>query len=384
MLFQRVTSLLVGFLFGYSVAMQMHAASDVGMSAEIDSDEFTQHYTRDVHNLSALVVTSACPSDELPVGPIVEHRLRMLVGEGSSAHIQSVILYNQPPWMTTSDGFMTDIWNATLNGAPSTLKIVDYRKMSDPRYLARFFNVTGPSKTTVRELLYVGAKGAGYGKYQAQSPELVASNFLDMLHFLEMCTESTGTDICIHFDSDIFIYRNRTGIIDLVPSLFEKFPTWVAIQPPRLLLGGYHLNPDRSCAGYNSTWSSGRYLVVNRTRLLSKLPLRIARDNFLKTAFEFAWTQSLAPQKALGQMACGNETVAMHPAVMYTDGTSEMDSTQQVLEIAESAGLPVTVESGTTELINRVEQGRFQDNFGGPNGEDMLATKGRIKAGLAW
>jgi len=362
----------------------MPAASKIGVSAEIGSDGVIRSYGGDARDVSALVVTSACPTDNLPVGPMVEHRLRMLVGESSSARIQSTILYNQPNWMNPTDNFMMDITDATKKGAPSTLKVVDNKKMSDPKYLARFFNVTGPSQMTVGELLFTPAKTAGGGQYHAQSPTLVASNFLDMLHFLEMCTESAGTDLCIHFDSDIFIYRNRKGIVDLVPSLFAQHPSWIAIQPPKLAYSNFPLGPDGACSGYNSTWSSGRYMVVNRTRLLGVLPLQITSEKFIKTAFEFAWTQSLVPKIGLGQMICGNETMAMHPAVMYLDGSSEMDDTQQVLEIAESAGLPVTVASGTAELVDRVEHGRFQHNFGGPGGEDMLAAKSRIMAGLAW
>jgi len=101
---RRELLFLIG-LYGNGRAMQMPAASKIGVSAEIGSDGVIRSYGGDARDVSALVVTSACPTDNLPVGPMVEHRLRMLVGESSSALIQSTILYNQPNWMNPTDNF---------------------------------------------------------------------------------------------------------------------------------------------------------------------------------------------------------------------------------------------------------------------------------------
>lgn len=397
--------------------------------------------------IRALYATMTFPGDKLPLDAMVPHHLRMLTSDPSRI-AEVVIVANQPPWVNASSQWKAALQNVQKN-VNATVHYVNYDQYNDTNYLHKFFRLQGqcPGRSkwydgswtdilkTVASSIFQ-TMGDESGDMDSVSAEGLtsfigahdATNFMGMLAFLERCVSAErSVELCAFFDSDIFMHRRaEKGVFDLAPAVFRDNPDLISLQPPHIC-DDQKLGPENkySCPVRHEVWNSQRYLVINRTRLQSLLPLVMQpgmteRHQGFRCAFEHVWSDTVRQLNGLGWMFCGGEAFVIHPAGSMTPCDPSLEEHMQALAESEAASAiqvgenetkgistdriirgigclvgnslgytaksnvsPETIHRGASILIRRLESHKYKRTA--ENGcEDMGPSLPRVRSGSAW
>eukprot|EP00930_Biecheleria_cincta_P047200 TRINITY_DN32668_c0_g1_i1.p1 TRINITY_DN32668_c0_g1~~TRINITY_DN32668_c0_g1_i1.p1 ORF type:complete len:420 (-),score=43.94 TRINITY_DN32668_c0_g1_i1:183-1442(-) len=373
----------------------------------------------------ALLVTSLCPTDTLPISPMIAHWQRMLSGS-SSTLVNTKVLDNRPPWMKVhrSNASAAELHNLQSQQGIE-VETVNYERFDDAEFMARYINLldSGWDEASLRQVMDEASK-RGIWQHpmhdRDSQTKVYASNTLAMMHFFEACQHEELADVCIWLDPDIFLYRATYSAVDLASDVFGKHAQLVAAQLP----SGASAEPlqtdnDMLCRVMPVGLLSSRYFMVNRSRLISSFPLSLELDAFRLGGFEMVFTSWLNAHHAGGGMMCGGEIYAQHPpsvqslphncdqaAQFLSLGTSgpicgsNITFDRLLDQLAQSAGrqnltagaaLTASIPSATwnksigqEELIRRMESGLFVRASDADWVDDMAPSADRISQGFAW
>jgi len=373
----------------------------------------------------ALLVTSLCPTDTLPISPMIAHWQRMLSGSSSTV-INTKILDNRPPWMEVQRSNESAAELQYLQSRQGVqVEKIQYERFDDAEFMARYMNLmdSGWGNASLRQVMdEASMRGIWQQPMHGQDSQtkVYSSNTLAMMHFLEACQQEELADVCIWLDPDIFLYRATYSAIDLAFGVFGKHPEIVAMQLPsgksaELLQTGSAM----LCRVMPVGLLSSRYFMVNRSRLMSSLPFSLGLDAFRLGGFEMVFTSWLNAHHAGGGMMCGGEIYAQHPPSVQSL-PHNCDQAAQFLslgsggpicgsnitfdrlldELAQSAGwqnltgdaasttgIPSAAwnkSKGQEELIRRMESGLFVRASDADWVDDMAPSADRISQGFAW
>lgn len=376
----------------------------------------------------ALLVTSLCPTDSLPLSPMIAHWHRMLSGstsEQGGGVIRTLVLDNQAPWMEVkrSEEAAAELRNLQSQGVE--VAKIDYERFEDAKFMARYFNLldSGWDTASLRQVIDEASK-RGIWQHpmhdQDSQSKVYSSNTLAIMHFLEACQNEELADICVWLDPDVFLYRKTYSAIDLASDAFGSHPELLAVQLP----SGKSAEPLQTdnterCRVMPVGLLSSRYFMVNRSRLMSAFPISLDLDAFRIGGFEMVFTSWLNAHHAGGGMMCGGEIYAQHPPSVQSL-PHNCDQAVQFLPLGSSGpicGSNITFESlldqlaqsvgrqnltagftlttdipqaagnkstGQEELIRRMESGLFARASGVDWVDDMAPSADRISKGFAW
>jgi hypothetical protein len=345
------------------------------------------------------------------------HQRRMLVkrGEGFVKITKSTVIDNRPPWLpnrtSPHDVSLRQIQEEGFVNVSS----IDYDFMDDPRFLADIFSITERNNQlyTVRSLLENRIA-------QEEDPHKFLSNFMGMMSAMHSCANADQTiQLCIYFDSDIFVappYGGDQSILDSSVELFDKHPELVLLQPPFAHMhelrndeGPQAKDDDDDKEGCTADFKypfdgsqfgiSSRYMIINRSRLASALPLKATVDMFGGDfpGFENALGNALHAKAAekgadgfagFARMVCHSDSFVIHPPVQMDREVlhSVLNSTFLSEYTSNGSALLESKEERTEELIRRIEGGNYSitaDSVA-DHGQAMAALQTRISRGSAW
>lgn len=388
--------------------------------------------------MRVLLATMVSPSDKLPLDVVLPHQRRML-SSSPGAQIRALVLENRPPWLGGARLPRRQEEGLRRLEASGEAKVVqvNYSLFHDARWPRRFVVVREPGGQPLPvpvASLHWKRRGRLESVISADTKEYIASNFMGQLTFLEQCRAAgAGVDLCVYLDPDVFLHHSGQGLADLAPAVFARDPSLVSLMPPTACHALESLQQQDSgpgvCRTIRSRWFSNRHVIMNRSRLLSVLPISVPAAAW-GSLFERLWGKVAAGNGWLGTMQCGAAAFAIHPPSRFTPvaarwrfGMSPDSLREHVHALRASAGLvedvrgipsnlswPAVVD-GTKLLVERIEAGCFElpcskrhtslwpgddhlfffSSIRGGSGplatvycEDMVPSASRVKAGLAW
>jgi len=367
--------------------------------------------------IKALYVTSSFPKDTMPIDVMVEHQLNTLAGPNVT--LKAVVFDNQPPWVNMSSadgsydmqhkGLLRLYGGLVSKKLPSvSVKAMDYAEIEDPEYLAPVFDVNFTDRH--------GVKFERMGLRQLYGTDRMGlqmlSNFFAMTNFLKECMrpEHDDVDLCLYFDPDMLMYKNKTGIVELATATFEREPERVVVSPPYGCWSKYKWQHRKFANGACPTTKaivSSRHVIAHRKRLLAKMPMPLQLADIGKQFWEVSMTEAVG-YNGRAQITCGQDFFIAHPPSRFQDTGKGLGQDQLQNSIMSLRGLlkemvprelcsdPTTcspeVEAtlGTRELVRRFEGGisaATKDsmyNKGCGCCADMMPSIERVHAGEAF
>mmetsp|Transcript_40978 Transcript_40978/g.108570 ORF Transcript_40978/g.108570 Transcript_40978/m.108570 type:complete len:233 (-) Transcript_40978:307-1005(-) len=232
----------------------------------------------------------------------------------------------------------------------------------------------------------------------------MSSNTHGMFNFLEACLNAeAAVDLCVFLDPDIVVYRKDKGMIEMAREVFAAQPTAIALNPPTMC-SAFDGAASGTCKTKRPGMLSQRYLIINRQRLTSVLPLKVPHEEF-NVNFEHLFGDSLRRVNSGGQRMICNGAFAIHPFSarwahcrnkkenLNIERHSRLISRGEPNKLAgdrlgEYHSFDMAVVEGLRELVSRVEAGKLakpEDPWSVTNMcEDMCVDQNRIAQGLAW
>mmetsp|Transcript_40979 Transcript_40979/g.108575 ORF Transcript_40979/g.108575 Transcript_40979/m.108575 type:complete len:235 (-) Transcript_40979:307-1011(-) len=234
----------------------------------------------------------------------------------------------------------------------------------------------------------------------------MSSNTHGMFNFLEACLNAeAAVDLCVFLDPDIVVYRKDKGMIEMAREVFAAQPTAIALNPPTMC-SAFDGAASGTCKTKRPGMLSQRYLIINRQRLTSVLPLKVPHEEF-NVNFEHLFGDSLRRVNSGGQRMICNGAFAIHPFsarwAHCRNKKENLNIERHSKLVAQSAkketsgdyhSFDMTMVEGLKEMISRVEAGKLAkpQESGEPAElqsvsnmcEDMCVDQNRIAQGLAW
>lgn len=227
-----------------------------------------------------LFMTSANPSDALPVDVMLTHQMRNL---GGPQALVELLLDTDAKWPG----------NTMLDGAA-----VEELKNAGVRFICQ--NFTHRARDTNDTLLNLLGNNrperiSDFHERSDKAPHLV-SNTVGMLSFMERCVGSS-VRYCVWLDPDIFLHRGKDGggWLDKAIRLFDRYSKAVGIMAPSPNHATRHYECLHEINSYDAQMSQ-RYFALHRERLKQYLPLQPhacapSCPGFEYSVFFFPWKE---------------------------------------------------------------------------------------------
>jgi len=300
------------------------------------------------------------PSDPMPVDVILMHQRRGLGDDENDNVINTMLLDNTPPWLSDEEKTSKNSGLTRLYNSPSELisvQGIDWSVLHDNKNVDSVFAL--PLEHLKRHDNLV-SKCWPRGSVTSSSPNsdrIKLSNWGGMLTFMNRC-RNADVDLCAWFDSDIIVHRNTSSLIGLAKSVFRDNPTALILNPPNPCEHNM-ADAEGTCGVQRTHFTSGRYMIINRTRLTAALPLSLPNGFNGCNLFETVLSSSKYDQM---KMNCGMEAFTVHPPNRFNSG----NATKWLQTLAEEAikrdgnlsHKPLD-QIGAKELFKRVDAERF-------------------------
>mmetsp|Transcript_99321 Transcript_99321/g.172423 ORF Transcript_99321/g.172423 Transcript_99321/m.172423 type:complete len:424 (-) Transcript_99321:52-1323(-) len=268
-----LSELLVSSICQRSLAGQ--GSADLGV-CNVNSPEVTSN---EQQQPNVLLMTSAMPSDALPVDVMLPHQMQNLGG---------------PPALVE---LLMDVDAHWPGGTMLDEIAIHQLKNAGVRFVCQNFTRRAHDTNDTLLQLIGNRRPKRISDFHQQSPKAphLVSNTVGMLSFIERCV-GASVAYCVWMDPDIFLHRGSdgSGWLDKSIQFFDQYPKAVGMMAP----SPNHQSPSFDCheiTGYDAQISQ-RYFVLHRQRLKQYLPLQPhacapSCPGFEYSVFFFPWKE---------------------------------------------------------------------------------------------